>query len=305
LNIILVSGDLGRVRTLTLSGSQLVVLVLALVVALGSLAAGVQYVVLRHAAQIQSPLIQSLLASVTEEQQKRTESYVRENLNTMAVRLGQMQAQLLRLDSLGERLARLSGIKPQDFFFDQVPGQGGAAPALASRDLSMSELSRHVDDLARLVDDRFDKLGVLESLFMQDRVTKKMLPSVLPIQDGWYSSNFGWRIDPFSGKSAFHEGIDFNAEPGTPIVAAAGGIVVYSDFHPEYGNMIEIDHGNDLVTRYAHASKRLVRVGEVVLRGQKIAEVGNTGRSTGAHLHFEIRDKGVPQNPARYLQARN
>jgi murein DD-endopeptidase MepM/ murein hydrolase activator NlpD len=305
LNIILVSGDLGKVRTLTLSGSQLLLLVLALVLAVGLFAAGVQFLVLRHAAQIQSPLVQSLLTSMTEEQQKRTESYVRENLNTMAVRLGQMQAQLLRLDSLGERLAKLSGIKPQDFFFDQVPGQGGAAPALAPQDLSMSELSRHVDDLARRVDDRFDKLGVLESLVMRDRVTKKMLPSVLPIENGWYSSNFGWRIDPFSGKNAFHEGIDFNAEPGTPIVAAAGGIVVYSDFHPEYGNMIEIDHGNDLVTRYAHASKRLVRVGEVVLRGQKIAEVGNTGRSTGAHLHFEIRDKGVPQNPARFLQARN
>jgi murein DD-endopeptidase MepM/ murein hydrolase activator NlpD len=305
LNIILVSGNLGKVRTLTLSGSRLAMLATALVFGLVLVAAGAQYMLLRHAAQMQSPLVWSLFGSAAEEQQRRTESYLRENLNTMAIRVGQMQAQLLRLDSLGERLAKLSGIKPQEFFFDQVPGRGGAAPAWPLQDLSMSELSRQVEDLALGMDDRFTKLGVLESVVMQDQVTKKMLPTMLPIENGWYASNFGWRIDPFSGKNAFHEGVDFNAEPGTPVLAAAGGIVVFSDYHPEYGNMIEIDHGNDLLTRYAHASRRLVSVGEVVLRGQKIAEVGNTGRSTGAHLHFEIRDKGVPKNPARFLQARN
>lgn len=305
MNIILVSADLGKVRSLTLSGSQLTMLGMTLVLGLFLVAAGIQYLLLRHAARSQSPLLQSLVASAAEAQQKQNESYLRENLNAMAVRLGQMQAQLLRLDSLGERLAKLSGIKPQDFFFDQVPGRGGALSLLPPRDLSMPDLNRQLDELASRMDDRFDTLGVLESVVMQDRVTKKMLPSVSPIDGGWYSSNFGWRIDPFSGKNAFHEGVDFTAEVGTPIQAAAGGIVVFSDQHPEYGNMIEIDHGNDLVTRYAHASKRLVKVGEVVLRGQKIAEVGNTGRSTGTHLHFEIRHKGVPQNPARFLQARN
>ncbi|MBP0131926.1 MAG: M23 family metallopeptidase, partial [Nitrosospira sp.] len=105
------------------------------------------------------------------------------------------------------------------------------------------------------------------------------------------------------GKSAFHEGVDFIAEIGTPVIASAGGVVVYSDYHPEYGNMVDIDHGNDLVSRYAHAARRLVKTGQVVLRGQRIAEVGSTGRSTGPHLHFEIRHRGLPQNPTRFLKS--
>ena len=124
----------------------------------------------------------------------------------------------------------------------------------------------------------------------------------MPIETNWYSSGYGYRIDPFTGKKAFHEGVDFSAEVGTPIKASAGGVVVYSDRHPEYGNMIEIDHGDDLISRYAHASKRLVKLGQVVLQGQKIAEVGNTGRSTGAHLHFEIRHKDRPLNPSKFLK---
>jgi murein DD-endopeptidase MepM/ murein hydrolase activator NlpD len=128
------------------------------------------------------------------------------------------------------------------------------------------------------------------------------LPTQLPVSTGWYSSNFGWRIDPFTGWNAFHEGMDFMAAEGTAITAAAGGVVVYAGPHPQYGNMMEVDHGNGLVTRYAHASKLIANVGDVVLRGQKIAEVGNTGRSTGTHLHFEVRQWGAPQNPARFLQ---
>lgn len=266
------------------------------------LAVGLNYVALRHAAKIRSPYLQSLLLNLQEQQNRKTESYLRENLNAMAVRLGQMQAQLLRLDTLGERLAKLSGIKPPDSLFDQNPGRGGAVSSYPQRDLSLDEFTRQMDDLSRLLDDRSDKLGILDSLLMQDRLKKKMLPSVRPVNGGFYSSNFGWRIDPFTGKNAFHEGVDFVAESGTPVVAAAGGVVVYSDYHPEYGNMIEIDHGNGFVSRYAHASKRLVKVGQVVLRGQKIAEVGSTGRSTGPHLHFEVRYNGAPQNPARFLQ---
>jgi murein DD-endopeptidase MepM/ murein hydrolase activator NlpD len=125
---------------------------------------------------------------------------------------------------------------------------------------------------------------------------------MLPVQGGWYSSNYGWRIDPFSGQRAFHEGIDVIAGEGTPVQSAAGGVVVYSDFHPQYGNMIEIDHGNDLITRYAHLSQRLAKVGDLVLRGGKIAEVGKTGRATGTHLHFEVRQRGGPVNPAQFLR---
>ena len=129
-----------------------------------------------------------------------------------------------------------------------------------------------------------------------------MLNTTAPVSTGWYSSNFGWRIDPFSGQSAMHEGVDYVVPLGTPIHAAASGIVVYSDMHPQFGNLVEIDHGNDILTRYAHASKRMVEVGKVVKKGQLIALVGSTGRSTGNHLHFEVRFKGLAQNPVRFLQ---
>jgi murein DD-endopeptidase MepM/ murein hydrolase activator NlpD len=186
--------------------------------------------------------------------------------------------------------------------FGEVPGQGGAMPALSAPGLSLGDMTQQLELLTRQLDDRGDKLGILESLFRLDRAKQQFVPTMMPVEGGWYSSNYGWRIDPFTGQRAFHEGIDFMAEQGTAIRAAAGGVVAYSDFHPQYGNMIEIDHGNGLITRYAHASKREVKVGDVVLRGASIAKVGKTGRATGTHLHFEVRRRGAPQDPTRFLQ---
>lgn len=302
MNIILVSGKLAKAKTVTLSGAQLALIGGGLLFALFTLAGLLQYAMLRFATELNVPYVQSLILSVHEQQNEKSRSYLRENLSAMAMKLGQMQAQLLRLDTLGERLAKLAGFKPQELMFDQVPGRGGAESRLPHYDLSLGELARQVGVLTRQVDDRSDKLGVLESLFTLDSAKKKLLPSVLPVEGGWYSSNYGWRIDPFSGQRTFHEGIDFMAKEGTPTVAAAGGVVIYSEFHPQYGNMIDIDHGNGLVTRYAHLSKRLVKVGDVVLRGAGIGEVGRTGRTTGTHLHFETRDRGQPRNPAQFLR---
>jgi murein DD-endopeptidase MepM/ murein hydrolase activator NlpD len=243
-----------------------------------------------------------MLVSIHQRQQEKNQSYLQDNLNAMAVRLGQMQAQLLRLETLGERLAKLAGFKPQDLMFNEAPGRGGAISSVPSQNLSLGDFSRQVDLLTQQLEDRGDKLGLLESMFTLESARKKLTPTKLPVEGGWYSSNYGWRIDPFTGQRAFHEGIDFMAAEGTPIHAAAAGVVVYSDLHPQYGNMIEIDHGNDLISRYAHASKRLVKVGDVVLRGSQIAEVGRTGRATGSHLHFEVRQRGAARNPAQFLQ---
>jgi murein DD-endopeptidase MepM/ murein hydrolase activator NlpD len=141
---------------------------------------------------------------------------------------------------------------------------------------------------------------------MQDSLKRKFLPTLAPIIDGWFSSNFGYRIDPFTGLQSFHEGIDFPADAGTTIVAAAGGRVVAAEkTHSQYGKMLEIDHGNGLISRYAHASQLFVKEGDFVVRGQRVAAVGSTGRSTGPHLHFEVRQNGIPQNPARFLQSSN
>jgi murein DD-endopeptidase MepM/ murein hydrolase activator NlpD len=171
------------------------------------------------------------------------------------------------------------------------------------RNLSLDEFSAMLAQLARQVDERSDQLGVLEALLVSDSANRKFLPTLKPIEDAWYSSNFGWRIDPFTGQQSFHEGIDFPADVGTVIEAAASGKVTVAEVHPAYGKIIETDHGNGLVSRYAHCSVLLVKEGDLVVRGQQIARVGTTGRSTGPHLHFEVRLNGVPQNPARFLQA--
>ncbi len=302
MNIILVSGRLAKARTITLGVPQFVVLGMGAFLAVIMLAGLLHYLALRFAVDFRLPYFENVILSAQQQQNEKDQSYLRENLNAMAIRLGQMQAQLLRLDTVGERLAKLAGFKPQDLMFDQPPGRGGAVSSLPSQDLSLGDFTKQLDLLTRQLDDRSDQLGILESLFTLDNAKKKLIPTMLPVEGGWYSSNFGWRIDPFSGQRAFHEGIDFMAEQGTPIVAAAGGVVVYSDFHPQYGNMIEIDHGNNLITRYAHASTRLVKAGDVVLRGAKIAEVGKTGRATGTHLHFEVRQRGAPQNPTQFLR---
>lgn len=262
------------------------------------------YVSVRHADRVRLPVVESLVLSAQRDQARKAEDFVRENLNAMAVKLGQMQAQLMRLDALGERLSGLAGLKAQEFRFSEVPGRGGAVSTLSPpHDLSLNEFSRQLDALSKQMENRTDYLGIVESTLFDARVKRKLMPTITPIDASWNASSFGWRIDPITGQHALHEGIDFIADVGTPIFAAAGGVVVAAEYHSQYGQMVEIDHGNEFVTRYAHASKLFVKVGEVVRRGRKIAEVGSTGRSTGPHLHFEVRNKGVAQNPARFLQA--
>jgi murein DD-endopeptidase MepM/ murein hydrolase activator NlpD len=301
MDIILVSGRLAKARTVTVSFPQLAVAALLALGLIAVVTTAINLALLRYATEAKVPFLSRFLA-IAEPGESRRELDLRENLNAMAVRLGQMQAQLLRLDTLGERLAKLAGFRPNDLMFGQTPGQGGAPSTLPSQDLSFGDLTRQLDALTRDLEDRGDKLGVLESTYTADSARKKLIPTAFPIEAGWSSSTYGWRIDPFNGQRAFHEGMDFMAEHGSPIRAAAGGVVVYSDFHPQYGNMVEIDHGNELVSRYAHASKRLVKAGDVVLSGALIAEVGRSGRSTGTHLHFEVRHRGVPQNPAHFLR---
>jgi len=302
LNIILVSNGLTKARSFTLGRPQLALLALGMVLSVISLAVLLHYFSLRYALNNDSPYLRSLLVSVQAQENARMQSYLRDSLNTMASKVGELQARLLRVDALGERLTKVAGLKPQDFMFDRVPAQGGPESSLPSTEVSMKDLGTTLDKLSKDLEDRTDKLRVLESMLTEDSAKRQLMPSGMPTAGGFHSSNFGWRIDPFTGLNAFHEGIDFMAEEGTFVLAAAGGVVVYADTHPQYGKMIEIDHGNDLVTRYAHASNLLVKVGDVVLRGGRIAVVGNTGRSTGTHLHFEVRYRGAAQNPERFLR---
>lgn len=291
MNIILVSDNLARGKSITLGRNQVIMLMLGWAALPLFIAFGLYYFTLSTGVV---PLQQN---------QAQNRAYLQENLNAMAARLGQLQAQVLRLDALGSRLAKHFGLPEQEFNFRQKPGQGGAEPGMSQYQLTPGQFEQQLTRFGQQLEAQADSLGVLEALTLREQVKKSAFPSLHPITSGWFSSNYGWRIDPITGKQAMHEGVDFMAEVGTAIKAAAGGRVVYSDYHPQYGNMIEIDHGNGLVSRYAHASKRLAKVGDIVLPGQKIAEVGNSGRSTGPHLHFEILSNGAPQNPARYLQA--
>jgi murein DD-endopeptidase MepM/ murein hydrolase activator NlpD len=217
-----------------------------------------------------------------------------------------MQAQLTRLDALGERLSTMAGIRPQEFRFSEAPGLGGAqSSTMPPQNLTLTQFNEKVSMLSQQMESRTDMLGVLEAQLFEQAVKKKAMPTMMPVSSPYNASSFGYRIDPFTGQQAMHEGIDFITDVGTPVVAAAGGVVQFAGFHPQYGNMIDIDHGNDLVTRYAHLSKVLVKEGDVLQRGRHIADSGNTGRSTGPHLHFEVRYRGAAQNPMRFLAAGN
>ena len=302
MNIIFISNKSVRAKNFTLTGTHIIFIATFLLLVILSLTLVLNFVAQRYADRIETPMLRAILVSPQEERHQKIQSHLQDNLNVMATKLGHMQAQLLRLDALGERLAESSGIKSKDLSFHQIPGQGGAYSHLPSEELSFNDFNHRLQELSSMLDERADKLGALDSILRQGRLSKIIIPSAMPIDIDWFSSGYGYRIDPLSGKRTFHEGVDFSADIGTPIKAAASGVVVYSDRHPEYGNMIEIDHGGEMISRYAHASRRLVQLGQVVLQGQKIAEVGNTGRSTGAHLHFEIRHKDKPLNPSRFLK---
>jgi murein DD-endopeptidase MepM/ murein hydrolase activator NlpD len=304
--IILISSRLAKARPFTLTlrhllGAAFLAMTLVFV---GT--AALYWVTLRYAAELRIPAIQQIVLQANQAEAERGRAFVQENLNAMAVKLGEMQAQLARLDALGERLSSLAGFRPQDFRFSEAPGLGGAAQTLLPpQNLSLADFSTKLATLERDVETRNDLLSVLEAQLFEQAVKKKMIPTMLPVSAPYNASAFGRRVDPFTGQWAMHEGIDFLAEKGSPVVAAADGVVIFAGFHPQYGYMVDIDHGNDLVTRYAHQSKLIVKEGDVVQRGRKLGEVGSTGRSTGPHLHFEVRYRGAPQNPMKFLLSKS
>jgi murein DD-endopeptidase MepM/ murein hydrolase activator NlpD len=298
-HFIITDARLAQSRAIHLSGAKLVAAMLALSFVLMLSAAGLYHWVVLKGAREGWPVIGSLLKLVVKDEIAQRDRFMRENLDAMARKLGEMQAKVSQLESLGERVYALAGLNPAEM--RAVPGQGGAL--VSGRPLSMEELQATLADLDRLTGQDTDLMTLLESRLSDQKIRNSMVPTQPPVKPGHVGSSFGWRIDPFTGRSALHTGLDFEAVAGTSILAAAGGVVVTQERHPAYGNMVEIDHGNGLVTRYAHASKVFVRKGDLIKRGQKIAEVGTTGRSTGPHLHFEVLVQGVPQNPQKFLAA--
>jgi murein DD-endopeptidase MepM/ murein hydrolase activator NlpD len=253
------------------------------------------------------------------------------HLDAYAKELGELQARMMRLDAQNQRLAKLAGEKEnasdnqktdkqktdvnaktdktahkkssselQPEPTANLDGRGG--PLVNAQPMTEPDLQLAIATLSKMVDDRDDYLSKIEAKILQKSVLKDMLPNSSPVQAAYNSSSYGWRIDPFNGNKAFHEGLDFPANSGSSIFAAADGIVSFAEHTPDYGNLVKINHGSGLETRYAHASKLLVKVGERVAKGQIVAEVGSTGRSTGPHLHYEIRLNGDSLDPRQYLQ---
>ena len=306
MQIILLHSRFKQAHSVTLTPRHLLSALLAFTLAVLVTALAIDYAALRFGNGLQLPFMGSAPAVATQEDTGKKDKYIKENLATMAVKLGEMQAQLMRLDALGERVQGLAGVKPEEFNFKDSPGRGGAEPSSAGRterNLSMTAFQAALDAMARDVEHRADYLNVVETALITDKIKSKLLPTVQPVNVSYNASGFGWRFDPFNGRNTFHEGIDFPSPVGTPIVAAAGGVVIAAEYHHEFGNMLEVDHGNNIVTRYAHASRLLAKVGDIVKRGQHVADIGSTGRSTGAHLHFEVLVKGIAQDPNKFLAA--
>ena len=301
MHFIITDAWLAKSRAVHLSGTKLVLVLFSLSVALMVMAAGLYHWVFLKGAREGWPVVGTLVRLMVKDEFEQRDRFMRENLDAMARKLGEMQAKMVQLEALSERVSGLAGVNISDL--KAPPGRGGAL--VEGRPLSMEELQGTLADLDQLTNQRNDLLTVMESRLFDQKIRKMMVPTQQPVQAGHLGSSFGWRIDPFTGRSALHTGLDFQAEPGTPILAASGGVVVTQEYHPAYGNMVEVDHGNDLVTRYAHASKVWVKKGDLVRRGQKIAEVGTTGRSTGPHLHFEVMVQGVMQDPQKFLAAGN
>jgi len=226
------------------------------------------------------------------------------DIDALASRIGLLQAHVMRLDALGRKLVHMASIDKAEFDFDSIPALGGPETN-ADRVFELDELSKAIEQLSRKLADRENQLVVMENLVLGQKLRKEVVPSGRPIIKGWLSSYYGMRMHPISGRREMHKGIDFAGKLGGPVIAVAKGVVTYAGKRYNYGNLIEIAHGNGFSTRYAHNSRLLVSVGDTVEKGFQIAEIGSSGRSTGPHVHFEVIKNGRVINPVRFIRASN
>ena len=232
------------------------------------------------------------------------EMNVNADMDALTHRIGMLQAHVTRLNALGSKMVAMAKLKPGEFDFEDVPAMGGLGEDINQSSIGSESITKVLEQLELALMEKEQQLHYLDEMMLSKNLQDEVKPKGTPVTEGWISSRYGYRTDPFTGKRQFHRGIDFAGRKGTPIYAAAGGIVISAKKHLQYGNLVEIDHRNGYVTRYAHTSEMLVKAGDVVKKGQQIAKMGSTGRSTGTHLHFEVIKNGSPTNPARILEKR-
>jgi len=221
------------------------------------------------------------------------------NLDALATRLSKLQSHVMRLDALGSRLASMADLHEIDFDISSTPGLGGPQPEQNRSSMEVTDFLSALQGLSSKIQDRSEKLSAMESMLIDSTLQSQTIPTGSPTLDGWVSSLFGKRTDPMTGRVEYHDGIDYAGKSGSPILAVASGIVTWSGVRHGYGNIVEINHGNGYQTRYAHNKKNIVVVGEKVDKGQIIALMGSSGRSTGTHVHFEVVNNGKAVNPKR------
>ncbi|GAA4853482.1 M23 family metallopeptidase [Luteimonas vadosa] len=251
-------------------------------------------------AGIQSAQVATLQARLDGQQAQveQTRREAQREVNALAARLGELQAQANRLNALGDRLTRVGQLGDGEFDFNKPVGIGGAGPV---QDMAAGALRDGMGQVEADLRASGDQLSVLEALLFDRELDRSATPSRMPVAKGYITSGFGGRADPFGGGSQYHKGIDFDANTGDKVLSVADGVVSFAGRRSGYGIVVEVDHGNGYVTRYAHNSRLVARVGDLVRGGQEIAKAGSTGRSTGAHVHFEVWENGRVVNPSKFL----
>jgi murein DD-endopeptidase MepM/ murein hydrolase activator NlpD len=286
--------DLARPLTLT----ALAVMVLAL---LGSaFALGLQLGRGNHERLVLSDTVR--FGTLLAEQKKQIgdlKQQLQLRVDAMAMRLGEMNAHVIRLDALGRRLTEMADIDSREFNFDRDPPSGG--PEEEGRSAQIPDLSAQLAALEQRVDLRESQLSALENVILARELRQEIHPEGRPVANGFISSYFGERADPFDGRDAFHKGVDFAGTIGSSVTSVAAGVVTWAGERAGYGKLIEINHGDGFVTRYAHNERTLVTVGQTVKRGEPVALMGSTGRSTGPHVHFEVLRNGRQVDPLSFV----
>lgn len=283
----------------------------AICIIVASLSIGIFYSGVKYATTRSSKILHSMQADVAGRWEKElnsqekivnnVKSKAEKSLDAIASRLSVLQGYVMRLDALGARLAKMADIQDLEFGIDHPPGMGGPERSVDQQSIDVANILDTLQDLEVTINDRKEKLTAMESMLSNRNLQEQIVPEGHPATNGWISSLFGIRTDPISGKKEMHEGLDFAGKPGTPVSSIAAGIVTWSGPRYGYGNMIEISHGNGYITRYAHNKKNLVSVGDKVEKGEVIAIMGSTGRSTGTHVHIEVMHNGILVDPKKYI----
>lgn len=305
MNIIFIGKKGGSIRTIKLGHKSAIAAALAVFAIVPGLFLG-GYHLLQQDSITEANVLMGAWQQEMEVQKQEVASArqkIDEDMDALAMRLGALQAKVIRLDALGERLTEMADLDKGEFDFSSQPAVGGPASPNTVESMPIPDFVQSLDSLSKQLDDRAEQLTLLETMLMNRSLQEEVLPAGRPIKRGWVSSYYGMRTDPFTGRLEHHKGMDFAGKEGSEVVAVGAGVVTWAGERYGYGKLVEINHGNGYSTRYGHNKEVLVSVGDTVKKGQTLGLMGSTGRSTGPHVHLEVLYKGKPVDPKKYTLA--